>query len=510
MTDAPIEQYVITAGLALYPLLYEDAPFPESKLKPQRFGPYAEAVEAIRAHHAQRIEQTAKTGTLYDVYEESRTIWEGMRVNDDGSRRLGLLDDELKKLAWGLEKDAATQIKQNGTKPKAKSATTEYIVQPDQSESIQLIDKLKALGFTFRLNLCGGIIEVNGKPFDEFIEAEIRVALRDVGLHKKISAAEDAYVAEAKRHSYHPVREYLDALEWDGADHITALTRCMRSGDASIAYSSGVKAPLHHVYIYRWLIGAVAKVYTGTQNPMMVWDGGQGIGKSTLVAWLCPLPSYFVEGAINVSDKDSLVRLASTWIWEVAELDATTRKADQSALKDFITKQVVVVRKAYGRADFRGPAMASMIGTLNNTSGFLADETGSRRFMITKLDHIDLKYQDIDRDQLWAQAVYLYRSGESWQLRGEEAQAQARNNEGYEVSTVLTDWLERAFEFGPDYDEPYSLADIISAMELDGFKISGSERSQAMELARVLTKKKARKVELRYGNRWIGLYRKPR
>jgi predicted P-loop ATPase len=167
------------------------------------------------------------------------------------------------------------------------------------------------------------------------------------------------------------------------------------------------------------------------------------------------------------------------------------------------------VRKAYGHADFRGPAMASLIGTLNNTSGFLADESGSRRFMITKLDSIDLKYQDIDRDQLWAQAVHLYRSGERWQLQGEEAEAQAKNNEGYEIETTLTDWLDRSFEFGPDYDEPYSLADIISVMEADGFKLSGSERVQAMELARVLKRRRCRVDHTRNGNRWFGLWKKP-
>lgn len=383
-------------------------------------------------------------------------------------------------------------------------------VAPESPESHLLIDRLATLGFSFRLNLCGGIIEVNDKPIDDLIKAEIRVALRDTGLHKKIMAAEDAYLAEAKRNSYHPVREYLDGLKWDGNDHITAFTNCMYSSDPPIVYQSGVKAPLHHVYIYRWLIGAVAKVYTGAQNPMMVWDGGQGIGKSTAVAWLCPLPSYFIEGAINVSDKDSLVRLASMWVWEVAELDATTRKADQSALKDFITKQVVVVRKAYGHADFRGPAMASLIGTLNNTSGFLADETGSRRFMITKLDQIDLKYQNIDVSQLWAQARQLYLDGEPWQLRGEEAAAQAQVNESYEVETVLTDWLDRAFEFKPEHDELYSLADVISAMEADGVKMSGSERSQAMELARVLTRAGAQRIHTRYGKRWTGLWKKPR
>lgn len=380
----------------------------------------------------------------------------------------------------------------------------------EMAESTLLIDRLATLGFTFRLNLCGGIVEVNERPLDDILMAEIRVALRDNGFAKKIKAAEDAYLAAARRNAYHPVKAYLDGLVWDGADHITALTRCMHSSDPLVVYASGVRAPLHHVYTYRWLVGAVAKVYTGAQNAMLVWDGPQGCGKSTAAAWICPLPAYFIEGAINVADKDSLVRLASTWIWEVAELDATTRKADQSALKDFITKQVVTVRKSYGRADFKGPAMASLIGTLNNTSGFLADESGSRRFMITKLDRIDLAYQQIDRDQLWAQAVQLYRDGEPWQLRGEEAAAQAAHNERYEVETALTDWLDRSFEFGRDHETPYSLADIIAAMEVDGFKLSGSERSQAMELARVLTKKHARKIELRTGNRWVGLYRRPR
>jgi putative DNA primase/helicase len=383
-------------------------------------------------------------------------------------------------------------------------------VVPEQPESVLLMERLHTLGFTFRLNLCGGIIEVNEQPLDDIIKAEIRVALRDVGLTKKIAAAEDACLAEAKKHSYHPVREYLDALVWDKEDHITALTNYLYSSDPPVIYAGGIRAPLHHVYFYRWLIGSVAKVYTGAQNPMLVLDGPQGIGKSTLARWLCPLPGYFVEGAISVSDKDSLVRLAGQWIWEVAELDATTRKADQSALKDFITKETVTVRKAYGKNDYRGPAMASLLGTLNNTSGFLADETGSRRFMITRLHRIDLRYKGIDVAQLWAQAHQLYLDGEKWELQGEESAMQAKVNEDYEVETTLTDWLDRSFDFDSAYDTPYSLADIVAAMESDGVKLSGSERVQAMELSRVLVRKKARKDHTREGNRWFGLYRRPR
>lgn len=382
-------------------------------------------------------------------------------------------------------------------------------VAPEQPESQIIMARLEALGWKFRLNRCADTVEVNGHPINEIVQAEIRVALRDIGLTKKITAAEDAYVALAKRNSYHPVQDYLNALKWDGDDHIAAVAACLHSSDPPIVYRDGSSLELPHVYLYRWLIGAAAKVYTGSQNPMMVWDGGQGIGKSTTARWLCPLPSFFIEGPINPSDKDSDIRLITQLVWEVAELDATTRKADQSALKSFITKQVVTVRPSYGRHDIKKPAMCSLIGTVNNTSGFLADETGSRRFMITRLDRIDRKYQQIDPDQLWAQAVSLYRDGETGALTPEESKMQGKVNERYEAMTVLSDWLDRSFMFDPTYNDQYSMADIIAIMAIDGFKPGGSERAQYMELARVLTRKRARSKHTMHGNRWVGLLRRP-
>ena len=94
-------------------------------------------------------------------------------------------------------------------------------------------------------------------------------------------------------------------------------------------------------------------------------------------------------------------------------------------------------------------------------------------------------------------------------LQGEEAAAQRQVNERYEAETVLTDWIEKYFDFDASYEEAYSLADIISVMGIDGFRLSGSERAQNMELARVLTRKGARKDHTRNGNRWFGLMKKP-
>lgn len=384
-------------------------------------------------------------------------------------------------------------------------------VAPEQPESQIIIERLRVLGYEFRMNLCDDKLEVNGHGITDALQAEIRMKLRDIGLAKKIPAAEDAYVAEAKKNGYHPVKDYLDKLEWDGSSRIATMTRFFQSADPPIVYSDGSRRALHAVYMHRWIIGAVAKVYNGEQNAMLVLDGPQGIGKSTWAHWICPLRDYFLEGPINVSDKDSDIRLISQWIWEVSELDATTRKADQSALKSFITKEVVTVRKSYGRHDIKKAAMCSLIGTVNNTSGFLADESGSRRFMITKIDRIDRGYKEIDLDQLWAEAKARYFDGEPWQLQQEESQAQARINERYEVETVLTDWLRRYFVFDTSADtDPLSLADIIRAMDIDGYRLSGSERSQAMELARVLLSLGARKEHTENGNRWFGIYAKPK
>lgn len=381
---------------------------------------------------------------------------------------------------------------------------------PELPESALIMQRLNLLGWTFRLNLCDETIEVNGQPLGDIVKAEIRMALRDIGFAKKLAAAEDAYYSFAKKASYHPVREYLDSLKWDGADHISAMAAHFMSNDPMIEYRDGTQLALFYVYLYRWLIAAVAKVYVGSQNAMLVLDGNQGLGKSTVAHWICPLPGYFIESPINPSDKDNDVRLISQWIWEVSELDATTRKADQSALKSFITKEVVTVRKSYGHYDIKKPAMASMIGTINNTSGFLADESGSRRFMTCKLTHIDRAYQKMDVNQVWAQARQLYLNGETGQLLGEEAAAQTKVNESYQVETILSDWLDRAFAFDPAYDEGYSLADVVRALELDGVKLSGTERSQAMELARVLIQRGARRDHTRQGNRWFGLWQKPR
>jgi putative DNA primase/helicase len=377
-------------------------------------------------------------------------------------------------------------------------------IEPELTPSQSILTALKALGYSFRLNLCGMVVEVNGHPLSDLLEAEIRTQMRDRGV-KSMNAVEDAYKTDAKRNSYHPIRDYFKQLKWDGEDHISVLASKITSDNDPVIYDDGAKAPLHAVYLYRWMIGAVAKVMHGEQNPMLTWDGPQGIGKSLLARWLCPKQEWFIEAPINPQDKDCDVRLMSLFIWEVSELDATTRKADVSALKAFITKGKVTVRKSYGRNDVSGAAMCSFIGTVNNTTGFLADETGSRRFYICRLTHIDWSYRDLDVDQLWAQAVSEYQAGASPHLTREEKAAQAVVNQRYEVETPIEDWLQQYFTLTGDPDDLLSMGEIITHLAERGVRLHGSERAQSMELGRVLPRLGSAKVHTRHGKRWSGL-----
>lgn len=357
-----------------------------------------------------------------------------------------------------------------------------------------IIDELARLGYTFRLNLCTDDVEVNGRALDDITAAEMRTALRDLGW-KRFGAVEDAYTAHAASQAYHPVRDYLLGLAWDGVSRFGDLASCLVSDDPPVVYADGSAVTLAGVYLTRWLIGAVAKALDAHQNGMLVLSGPQNLGKSHFARWLCPLPAYHLESPINLGDKDSLVRLMRTWIWEVSELDATTRKADVSALKHFITQQIVAVRKSYGRYDTTKPALASLIGTVNDGSGFLADETGNRRFYVLSLRDLDWGYAQIDVAQLWAEAVARYRAGEPWRLLPEESAHQARQNQQYMTDSVLVDWIRKYCHITQDPDHAMTAADVVDTLRGKDVKLHGSDRALAMEISAAMAKLGVRKVK---------------
>lgn len=349
---------------------------------------------------------------------------------------------------------------------------------------------LQAGGVNIRLNDMNGRLEAWGglellpkepEPLADIYQDVILNWLTDIGhtgQDRMLRAISEAGAAN----KYHPIRDYLNGLTWDGRDHVSAFLDHLH-------FNEVVGVELGRLFCRRWLIGAVAKVMEQGQNFMLVLDGDQGIGKSYLVRWICPLPRLFIEGAIHPDDKDSYLRLMSHWIWEVGELEGTTRRSDRAALKDFITRREVTVRAPYGRNDITRPAVASLIGTINEDgAGFLNDPTGTRRFAVVKLDAIDYGYTEIPPDQLWAQVFALYQDGESWELTGQERAAQHAINARYEADSPVEQYLRRVYTWDKDasrrQENFVAALDIMEDLRLAG--LSGNERANLMEISTVL------------------------
>lgn len=339
---------------------------------------------------------------------------------------------------------------------------------------------LKQLGYDFRMNDINEVIEVNGISISDTIAAKIRKEMRDGGFYRW-KEMEDVYTSEAHNNRYHPIKDFLLSITWDGSDTIDELASYFND-----------RYGMWPVWLRKWLIGACAKVFEAEQNPMLVMDGPQGVGKSEFARWLAkPMMDYFVEASINTDDKDSEIRLISYWIWEVSELGATTRKADYEALKAFLTTRKVTVRKPYGKHDISKPALASFIGTINNSSGIFSDPTGSRRFLVSKIESITWSYaQEINPTDVWAEAMAAYLAGESWKLTRDEYVKSVQINEDYDVADPIEDLVKKYFDLDPTRDDWWIPTTDILAILQDPTQgaLRGTSRGNAMGLAAVMTK----------------------
>lgn len=346
------------------------------------------------------------------------------------------------------------------------------------------IAALKHLGIEMRLNELDDTIEVNQQPITDPMLAIIKNRLRDLGF-SSMSQAMDAMLEMAYKNRYNPIRNYLDTLQWDGKDHIAQLLSFWvdTTGFAKTALT-------------RWLIGSVAKIYKGGQNFMLVIDGPQGLGKSYFARWLCPVPEFFIEGPIQPNDKDDQIRACNHWIWEVAELQATTRRADREALKSFITQRRHTYRSPYGRYSVTKQATASFLGTINEDgAGFLTDRTGNRRFVVIRFTANNHKYATVcDHQQLWAQAKALFDAGEPWELTPAESATRDALNAEYQVETLTEILFWENYTIDPTSGVYTSITEIIQTLEAVGLKTS---RITEMELARIMTQAGARRTRPR-------------
>lgn len=254
-------------------------------------------------------------------------------------------------------------------------------------------------------------------------------------LRVKASSVIEAVSVVAHDHAFHPVRNYLNALEWDRVPRLdTWLTDIM--GVAPTEYSSKVGK--------RWLVSAVGRVMKPgcKADSVMILEGAQGAGKSTAMSVLGG--EWFMDTPFALGDKDGFQAIRGKWIVELGELDSFN-KAESTKAKQFFSASTDTYRESYGRRTMDVPRQCVFVGTTNQDE-YLKDATGNRRYWPVACTKVDLDKLREVRDQLWAEAMFCYQSGDIWWVNREEstlfADAQEERFVVDEWEGPILDWLE--------------------------------------------------------------------
>lgn len=321
-------------------------------------------------------------------------------------------------------------------------------------------------------------------PWTDQNDAQAQEYLQLIGfpsLGKEVVAT--AIEQRAGELRYHPILDYLTSLRWDQVPRIRGGVTTEGEiispwlvtyfGAENTAYIAAVGAMT--------LVSAVARVMDpGCKvDHVLILEGPQGIGKSTSLRILAG-EAYFSDGLREIGSKDAMDHLRGKWFIEIAELDAMSR-AEVTAFKAFVTRQVEKYRPAYGRREIEWRRQCVFVGTTNK-SMYLKDETGSRRFWPVRCRSIDLRALESERDQIWAEAVHLYRTGHPWHIAERDLlhQAKAEQRARYDDDV----WADKVAEFVSDKDK-VTIGDVLE--QGLGVTTSRQDRSGQNRVMKILS-----------------------
>ena len=271
---------------------------------------------------------------------------------------------------------------------------------------------------------------------------------RNERLHVWTGCVIEAVNIVAEANVVHPVLDYLDALpKWDGVPRLGTWLATYVGADAN-EYTSAIGT--------RWMISAVARVKRpGCQvDCMIVAEGIQGVGKSSMFRTLVPSLALYSETGIDLGDKDSYQCLHGIWIYLMDELDSL-RKGETTKVKNFISSPKDHYRQSYGRAARDFYRQNVFAGTTNERE-YLVDKTGNRRIWPFKvIGTIDLVALARDRDLLWAEALHRYADGERWHVDTPELRALCEAEQSERVHADPWEPLVLAWLGDPDQEQEY-------------------------------------------------------
>lgn len=254
------------------------------------------------------------------------------------------------------------------------------------------------------------VVDLDIVRVKEFCAKEFGVEFGDSTIVQTLSA-----IADVNR--YHPVRDYVRGLKWDGMPRLETWLKDFAGAHGPDKYLRAVSVKV--------LVAMVKRVFEpGCKfDHVLILEGAQGAGKSTLLSKLAG--KWFTDQPLVIGDKDAVLTMQSKWLIELGEL-ASMNRSEIEQMKAFVTQRTDRIRAPYGRKVEEHPRQSVFIGSTNQDE-YLKDETGNRRFWpVACIGELDFDGIEETRDQLFAEAYVWYARGETLYLEGAELNQMAK------------------------------------------------------------------------------------
>jgi predicted P-loop ATPase len=253
---------------------------------------------------------------------------------------------------------------------------------------------------------------------------------------------------------FDPLGDWLRGLpaRWDGVERLDSWLT---------AYCGAEETRLTAMIGAKFLIGAVARALQPgcRMDYMLILEGDQGIGKSTVVQVLGG--EYAGENLPDFSSRDAMQIAGAKWFIEVSEL-AALKRSEVEEVKGFLTRTEDTFVPKYAKHPIAVKRCSVLIGSVNpGATGYLLDPTGNRRFWPVKVWAINLAALRQDREQLFAEAVFRFQRGDPWWVENDDQKRMLTEEQDARVEeddweVIIAKWLSDGVAADPGRGWPRS------------------------------------------------------
>jgi putative DNA primase/helicase len=329
---------------------------------------------------------------------------------------------------------------------------------------------ISALGVELTYDEFSMVGKINGEPAQDHV---VNKMLFDIDEKWGIQFQKDYFYNAvdtlARENKFHPVKDYLSSLEWDGVSRLeTALSK----------FCGADNNPINGVVFSKWMIGGVRRIFTPgcIMRTVLILEGEQWAGKSSFFEVLAKRKEWFLNDLdMDGIGRDILPQIMGKWIVELSELDSV-RKSDIGTVKKNIAQTFDRGRLSHARYATELLRQYVYAGTTNKRE-YLNDSTGGTRFWPVRIEKVNFPDLIANVDHLWAEAVHRANAGESHEL---DADQTAAIKVVQDEKAIIDPWQELIVEFLADKDGAIDNCKVKSDTLFNVLGVKQERRTQPM------------------------------